>query len=170
MVLNKSKLTPFKNEVSQVNLYKSNLPGLYFLFDENYKLIYIGESLLPFIRVNDHYFRHYKDQKQKKGIGPVFSYFRIMRVKDNDFRVRQHYEKRWIKKYQPSVNFNADAAPYELTYKEIKGYINVYEGFFKNQTPWYRYLNDDVLKKQKSYLKYRNDRRNELKRKRRNYD
>lgn len=170
MVLNKNKLISFKDELNQVNFIKHNLPGLYFLFDEDYKLVYIGESLLPLIRINDHYHRHYKNEKDKKGIGPVFTYARIMRVRDKDFRVRQHYEKKWIKKYNPPINFNGNShAPYELTLKQLKGFMSVYDFFFKKQMPWYKYLNDEVLKKQDWYLKYRSERKKQLERKRRGY-
>lgn len=161
MVLNKSKLIPFSDTTSQVNFIQHSLPGIYFLFNKDYELIYIGESKTPLGRVVDHYFKAYANNKIAKGVGPIFNYFRIITVKDADFRIRQHFEKRWIKKYKPPVNANADSAPYELSYKQIKDFILVYEGFFKKNISWFRYINDEVLKKLPSYKKYRNIKRRE---------
>jgi hypothetical protein len=169
MVLNKSKLIPFKNETAQVNFIKHNLPGLYFLYDQDYKLIYIGESMYPLCRITDHYYKAYANKERAKGVGPVFTYFRILRVEDKDFRIRQHYEKRWIKKYNPPLNNNRESAPYELSCKDIKSFILVYDGFFKNEMPWYRYINDEVLKKQPNYINYRREKRIIRERKRRGY-
>jgi hypothetical protein len=165
MVLNKFKLIPFSNTVSQVNFVKHNLPGLYFLFDQDYKLIYVGESIYPLSRISDHYYKStLKNGKRCKGIGPIFAYMRIMQVRDKDFRIRQHYEKRWIKKFNPPVNHNGDTAPYELSYKEIKSYISVYEGFFKREMPWFTYINDHVLKRQQNYIDYRREKRHKQQR------
>ena len=164
MVINKSKLIPFSNTTSQVNFVRHNLPGLYFLFDKQYKLIYIGESIYPLSRILDHYYKSkLKNGKRSKGIGPIFAFIRIMQVKDDDFKIRQHYEKRWIKKFNPPINFNGDTAPYELSYKEIKGFIAVYEGFFKD-TPWFTYINDHVLKRQQNYIDYRKEQRHKRER------
>jgi|TARA_A100000171_G_C2126939_1_gene144133 hypothetical protein len=157
MVLNKSKLIPFSNTNSQVNFVKHNLPGLYFLFNKDYKLIYIGESIYPLCRILDHCY------KPSRGVGPVFAFMRIMQVTDSDFRIRQHYEKRWIKKFNSPLNYNGDTAPYELSYKEIKGFIAVYEGFFKDM-PWFTYINDYVLKKQQNYIDYRREQRHKKER------
>ena len=165
MVLNKSKLIPFSDTVSQVNFVKHNLPGLYFLFDQDYELVYVGESIYPLSRISDHYYKStLKSGKRCKGIGPIFAYMRIMQVRDKDFRIRQHYEKRWIKKFSPPVNSNGDSCPYELSYLEIKGYISVYEGFFKQEVPWYLYINDHVLKKQQNYIDYRREKRHKRER------
>ena len=152
----------------QVNLLKLNEPGIYFLLNEKLKLVYIGESSNPLIRVLSHYFRSYPNGKDKKGIGPVFSHFRII-LTNEDKRIRQHYEKRWIKKFSPPVNSNGDSCPYELSYLEIKGYISVYEGFFKQEVPWYLYINDHVLKKQQNYIDYRREKRHKREREKR-YD
>jgi hypothetical protein len=86
----------------------------------------------------------------------VFSGFRIMTVLNEDKRIRQHYEKRYIKKFNPELNYNSQSAPYDLTCKEIKGFIQVYEGFFKEQFSWHRYLNEQVLKQRTNYRKYKN--------------
>jgi hypothetical protein len=159
MVLNKNKLRTFSESVTQVNFIKDNYPGLYFLFDSEYKLVYIGESLLPLSRISDHYFKAYAGGKSKKGIGPIFNYFRIMQIKDEDFRIRQHFEKRWIKKYEPPVNANGqNSAPYPLSYNQIRDFISVYETFFKNMS-WFTYINDEVIKKMPCYSQYRNKKR-----------
>jgi hypothetical protein len=118
----------------------------------------------------DHYYKAFlKSGKRPKGIGPIFAYMRIMQVKDKDFRIRQHFEKRWIKKFSPPVNANGDSCPYELSYIEIKGYISVYEGFFKQEMPWFVYINDNVLKRQENYLEYRRKKRHKQQRAKR-YD
>jgi len=161
MVLNKNKLRTFSESVTQVNFIKDNYPGLYFLFDSEYKLVYIGESQLPLARISDHYFKAYAGGKNKKGIGPIFNYFRIMQIKDEDFRIRQHFEKRWIKKYEPPVNANGqNSAPYPLSYTQIKNFISVYDTFFKDMT-WFRYINDEVIKKMSCYSQYRSKKRRE---------
>jgi excinuclease UvrABC nuclease subunit len=52
----------------QVDLLKLNQPGIYFLFNNENKLIYVGESKFPLIRIMDHYFKHYhKARKSKQG-------------------------------------------------------------------------------------------------------
>ena len=141
-----------------VDLINRNRPGIYFLFDKDKKLIYIGESKFPLIRVLDHYHKHYKIERkirsgfQQKGIGPVFKYFRIMNVQSEDSRIRQHYEKRWTRKYDPPLNYNTRALAYDVSWKEINSFIKVFESFFKTQTTWYRYLNDEVLAKRDSYI------------------
>lgn len=142
-----------------VNIIKDNYPGIYFLFDKDKKLIYIGESKFPLIRILDHYHKHYKIEKvgwrsgfQQKGIGPVFHYFRTMHVQSEDSRIRQHYEKRWIRKFDPPLNYNTRALAYDLSWKEINSFIHVYESFFKTQMTWYRYLNDEVCAKRDSYI------------------
>lgn len=161
MVVNKNNITAFGG-VSQVDLVKLNRPGIYFLFNDKVELIYIGESNYPMIRICDHYFKHYKKARkfkmgyQQKGIGPVFSYFRIMPVFNKDKRIRQHYEKRYIKKFNPELNYNAQTAPYDLTCKEIKGFIQVYEGFFKHNVSWHIYINQEVLKQRPNYREYKN--------------
>ena len=48
MDTNKNKIIPFGG-VSQVDLVKLNRPGIYFLFNDENKLIYIGESNYPMI-------------------------------------------------------------------------------------------------------------------------
>ena len=161
MEANKNKIIPFGG-VSQVDLVKLNKPGIYFLFNNESKLIYIGESNYPMIRICDHYFKHYKKARkfkmgyQQKGIGPVFSAFRIIPVLNEDKRIRQHYEKRYIKKFNPELNYNSQTAPYDLTCKEIRGFIQVYEKFFKEQCSWHRYLNEQVLKQRNNYRDYKN--------------
>ena len=148
-----------------VDLINRNRPGIYFLFDENKKLIYIGESKFPLIRILDHYHKHYKIKRklrsgfQQKGVGPVFQYFRIMNIQSDDSRIRQHYEKRWIRKYDPPLNYNTRNQAYDLTWKEINAHIHVYEKFFKTQTTWYRYLNDEVCAKRPSYITLKAKRR-----------
>lgn len=143
----------------RIDIIKDNQPGVYFLFDKDRQLIYIGESKFPLIRVLDHYHKHYKIEKvgrrhgfQQKGIGPVFHYFRVITIQSEDSRIRQHYEKRWIRKYDPPLNYNTRALAYDLTWKEINSFIYVYESFFKTQLSWYRYLNDEVLAKRDSYI------------------
>ena len=152
MRLNRDKLNSIKND-TVIDITVSNRPGLYFLFDQEYKLIYIGESLFPLSRILDHYWKAYLNKKGKKGIGPIFSYFRIINL-DNETRIRQHYEKRYIKHYNPEHNHGANRAPYSLTCKQIKAHIMIYEMFFKNMS-WYRYINDEVLKKMSDGLAHK---------------
>ena len=153
----------------QVNLIKSNEPGIYFLFNEDKELIYIGESKFPLCRVLDHYNRSYHkdivtklgkvvvhtEKGKKKGIGPIFSYMRIMSTNSKDARIRQHYEKRWIRKYNPPLNFNTKNENYDLNWKEINSFILVYENFFKKNKTWYRYLNDEVMNKRPGFMKHK---------------
>lgn len=142
----------------QVNLLKTNEPGIYFLFNDNNEIVYIGESRFPMIRILDHYFKHYKKNRkhktgfQKKGIGPIFSKFRIIPCRSEDKRVRMHYEKRWIRKFDPPINFHSSAVPYDLSIKEIKQHILIFEDFFSGRTSWHRYINDEVMKKRPNYM------------------
>lgn len=152
-------------ESCQVNCIKDNLPGIYFLFDENKELVYIGESKFPLIRVLDHYHKHYKKKRnvktgyQKKGIGPIFNYFRIINIRSEDSRIRQHFEKRWIRRFNPELNYNTKNEAYDLTWREINSFILVFENFFKQHMSWYRYINDEVLRHRKSYLELKKVRR-----------
>lgn len=130
-----------------INFIKANQPGVYFLFDVDKKLSYIGESKFPMSRILDHYSRAYQNNKKAKGIGPVFDYFRIINCKSKDSRIRQHYEKRWIRKFKTRLNYNTKNESYDLNWKELKGFILVFENFFKSTKTWYRYLNDDVMNK-----------------------
>jgi len=145
MRLNRDKLNCI-NQETVININLSNNPGLYFMFNERYKLIYIGESKFPLARILDHYCRSYSSGKVKKGIGPVFTYFRIIILDTDEIRIRQHYEKRFIKRYNPELNSNSNTAPYTLTSKQLKAHVLIHEKFFKNVS-WYRYINDEVLKK-----------------------
>ena len=134
-----------------INFIKANQPGVYFLFDKDKKLSYIGESKFPMSRILDHYSRAYQHNKSAKGIGQVFDYFRIINCKSNDSRIRQHYEKRWIRKFKTRLNYNTKNESYDLNWKELKGFILVFENFFKSTKTWYRYLNDDVMNKRDVY-------------------
>ena len=134
-----------------INFIKANEPGVYFLFDVDKKLSYIGESKFPMSRILDHYSRAYQNNKRAKGIGPVFDYFRIINCKSKDSRIRQHYEKRWIRKFKTRLNYNTKNESYDLNWKELKGFILVFENFFKSTKTWYRYLNDDVMNKRDVY-------------------
>jgi excinuclease UvrABC nuclease subunit len=145
MQVSKDKLNCI-NKKTTIDITTSNNPGLYFLFNEECKLIYIGESKCPLSRILDHYFRSYEGSKTKKGIGPVFTYFRIILLSIDEIRIRQHYEKRFIKKYNPKLNSNSNTAPYTLTSKQLKAHVLLHEKFFNNIS-WYRYINDEVLKK-----------------------
>lgn len=153
MRLNRDKLICINGE-TVIDITTSNNPGLYFLFNEHYKLVYIGESIFPLSRILDHYWRSYKEGKNKKGIGPLFTYFRIITLPNNEIRIRQHYEKRFIKQYNPELNHGSNRAPYTLTCKQIKSHILIYEHFFKDMT-WFKYINDEVLKKMDSGLHHR---------------
>jgi excinuclease UvrABC nuclease subunit len=153
MRLNRDKLNSI-NQDTLINITVSNNPGLYFIFNEHYKLIYVGESKFPLARILDHYCRSYSGGKAKKGIGPVFTYFRIISLNNDEVRIRQHYEKRFIKKYNPRLNANSNTAPYTLTSKQLKAHVLIYEKFFKNIS-WYRYINDEVLKKMDEGMKHR---------------
>lgn len=142
----------------QVDIIAMNRPGIYFLFNDQKELIYIGESKFPLIRILDHYHKHYTVKKigkrsgyQKKGIGPIFAYFRTMHVQSEDSRIRQHYEKRWTRKYNPSLNYNMKAENYDLTWIEINAFSYIYDSFFYQDMSWHRYLNDEVLSKRKSF-------------------
>ena len=143
----------------QVDIVKMNRPGIYFLFNEKKELIYIGESKFPLIRILDHYHKHYKIKKtggrsgyQQKGIGPIFTYFRTMHVQSEDSRIRQHYEKRWIRKYDPPLNYNTRAENYDLSWREINGFAYVYDSFFYQDMSWHKYLNEEVLSKRKAFV------------------
>ena len=109
----------------------------------------------------DHYFKHYpKERKfkkgfQKKGIGPVFSKFRILTLKkETDKRIKQHYEKRWIKRFNPELNFHSSQVPYNVSIKEIKTFIMIYEDFFSDRMTWFRYINDEVMKQRPDYKEH----------------
>tara|TARA_R100001510_G_C7616108_1_gene178221 strand:+ start:389 stop:889 length:501 start_codon:yes stop_codon:yes gene_type:complete len=145
MRLNRDKLNCINKE-TVIDITISNNPGLYFLFNEHYKLIYIGESKFPLARILDHYWRSYAGGKAKKGIGPVFIYFRIISSHTDEIRIRQHYEKRFIKQFNPELNYNSNTAPYVLTTNQLKSHVLIHEKFFKDMS-WYRYINDEVLKK-----------------------
>ena len=159
MRLNRDKLNCINKE-TVIDITISNNPGLYFLFDEYYKLIYIGESKFPLARILDHYWRSYSDGKAKKGVGPVFIYFRIISLGQDEIRIRQHYEKRFIKRYNPELNSNSNTAPYSLTTNQLKAHVLIHEKFFKNVS-WYRYINDEVLKKMDEGLKHKKKLRRE---------
>lgn len=149
----------------RVDCINDNRPGIYFLFNEKKELIYIGESKFPLIRILDHYHKHYKVERKtrsgfkQKGIGPVFKYFRIINIKSHDSRIRQHFEKRWIRKFDPPLNFSTRNQCYDLSWKEINAFIEVYEHFFKEQTSWFRYVNDEVLRKRQSYIDWKKKQR-----------
>ena len=153
MRINRDKLNCVNKETT-IDITTSNNPGLYFLFNEEYNLIYIGESKCPLSRILDHYSRSYEGSKTKKGIGPVFTYFRIVLLSIDEIRIRQHYEKRFIKKYNPKLNSNSNTAPYTLTSKQLKAHVLLHEKFFNNIS-WYRYINDEVLKKMDAGLKHK---------------
>jgi hypothetical protein len=165
--VNKSKIISFS--LAQVDLIKHNQPGLYFLFNENLELIYIGESKYPLIRIQDHFFKHYtkaKKTKRKKGIGPIFKYFRIIQVKNRDTRIRQHYEKRWLRRFRPLVNETNSDMPYTIQYKQLINHMLIFDDFFASQMSWYRYINDEVIRREKSVMENRNKRRREQTKKR----
>ena len=153
MQINKNKLNCI-NKKTTIDITASNNPGLYFFFNEHYKLTYIGESKFPLARILDHYWRSYSESKTKKGVGPVFTYFRIISLNNDEIRIRQHYEKRFIKRYNPELNSNSNTAPYTLTSKQLKAHVLLHEKFFKNIS-WYRYINDEVLKKMDEGIKYK---------------
>jgi len=153
MLINKNKLNCVNKETT-IDIAINNNPGLYFLFNEEYKLIYIGESKFPLSRILDHYSRSYEGSKTKKGIGPIFIYFRIILLNTDEIRIRQHYEKRFIKQYNPEINHGSHRAPYDLTYRQIKAHVLLHEKFFKDIS-WYRYINDEVLKKMDSGLNHK---------------
>ena len=144
-----------------INFIKANQPGVYFLFDADKKLSYIGESKFPMSRILDHYSRAYQNNKSAKGIGPVFDYFRIINCKSDDSRIRQHYEKRWIRKFKTRLNYNTKCETYDLNWKEISGFILIFDHFFKNAKSWYKYLNDEVMNKRDVHKEKRNKRRKE---------
>ena len=144
-----------------INFIKANEPGIYFLFDVDKKLIYIGESKFPMSRILDHYSRAYQHNKSAKGIGQVFDYFRIINCKSEDSRIRQHYEKRWIRKFKTRLNYNTKNESYDLNWKEISGFILIFDNFFKNTRTWYRYLNDEVMSKRDVHKEKRKVRRQE---------
>tara|TARA_R100001460_G_scaffold61553_1_gene101636 strand:- start:896 stop:1396 length:501 start_codon:yes stop_codon:yes gene_type:complete len=153
MRLNRDKLNCINKE-TVIDITASNNPGLYFFFNEQYKLIYIGESKFPLARILDHYWRSYSEGKTKKGVGPIFTYFRIISLNTDEIRIRQHYEKRFIKKYNPELNSNSNTAPYTLTSRQLKAHVLLHEKFFKNMS-WYRYINDEVLKKMDEGLEHK---------------
>lgn len=160
-----SKLLELRN--CRVDCIALNQPGVYFLFDEHKKLMYIGESKFPLVRVLDHYHKHYtktvghflKPMTSKKGIGPIFSYFKIFNIHSEDSRIRQHYEKRWMKKFKPYLNFKTKNVVYDLSWKEINGHMYLYDSHFKGDMTWHRYINDEVLRKRDEFKKYNSTRR-----------
>jgi hypothetical protein len=125
------------------------IPGIYFLYNEG-KIIYIGISKIPIIRILDHY---YTKKNPAKGLGPCFDQFRIITLKKvyKDERILQHYEKRWIRKFNPIKNFNTRNLYYNFSIRDIKYFIDVYDEYFKGHMPWNRYINDEVLKKTEYY-------------------
>ena len=150
----------------QVDMVHMNRPGIYFLFDDTKKLIYIGESKFPLIRIMDHFHKHYKIKKignrqgfQQKGIGPVFAYFRTMHVKSEDSRIRQHYEKRWIRKYKPELNYNTRCESYDLSWKEFTGFKKVYDHFFKDTMNWNQYISHEVIRQRPCFKKIQKQQR-----------
>ena len=131
-----------------INLLTANQPGIYFLFNKEKELIYIGESKFPVSRILDHYFKAYAyTHRCAKGIGPVFDHFRIISCKSEDSRIRQHFEKRWIRKFKSLLNFNTKCETYDLDWKELNGFILIFEHFFKKDMTWNKYLNDEVISK-----------------------
>ena len=101
------------------------------------------------------YILKFKKGFQKKGIGPVFSKFRILTLKkETDKRIKQHYEKRWIKRFNPEVNFHSSQVPYNVSIKEIKTFIMIYEDFFSDRMTWFRYINDEVMKQRPDYKEH----------------
>jgi len=166
MVVNTNKRFHNISLSNQVDFLKLNRPGIYFLFNKNKELIYVGESKFPLTRILDHYFKHYKKNPKdkgvnQKGIGPVFQYFRIMEVR-GDKRIRQHFEKRWMRKFKSPMNldFNhRNAVCYDLSYREINAFIKIYDDFFSNQMTWHRYIQDEVCRHRRSYMIYRRKQR-----------
>ena len=156
-----SKLLTLSN-CQAINFLTANKPGIYFLFDTDKKLIYIGESKFPMSRVLDHYFKAYTYTHQSaKGIGPVFDHFRIISCRSEDSRIRQHYEKRWIRKFKAPLNFNTKCETYDLDWKEISGFILIFEDFFKKDMTWYRYINEEVMANREEQQKKRKIQRKE---------
>ncbi len=72
MRINRDKLNCVNKETT-IDITVNNNPGLYFLFNEEYKLIYIGESKFPLSRILDPYSRSYEGSKTKKRNGNVFT-------------------------------------------------------------------------------------------------
>ena len=128
------------------------VPGLYFLYNLG-ELIYIGISRLPAFRVLQHY---YTTDAPKKGTGPVFDQFRVIALNKTykDERILQHYEKRWIKKFNPKLNTHTKNVFYDLSINDIKYHIDTYEQYFKGHMGWHRYINDLVIKKNEIYKKH----------------
>jgi len=131
------------------------IPGLYFLYNLG-ELIYIGISRLPAFRVLQHY---YTVDVPKKGIGPVFDQFRVITLNKTykDERILQHYEKRWIRKFNPKLNFHTKNVFYDLSINDIKYHIDTYEQYFKGHMGWHRYINDLVIKKNEIYKKHKKE-------------
>lgn len=72
-------------------------------------LIYVGESIYPIRRLASHYFEENvdkKENKEKKGIGPVFTHVRILdKFKSFEYdSIRLHYERILVRKYLPHLN------------------------------------------------------------------
>jgi hypothetical protein len=133
------------------------VPGLYFLYNLG-ELIYIGISRLPAFRVLQHY---YTTDAPKKGIGPIFDQFRVIVLNKTykDERILQHYEKRWIRKFNPKLNTHTKNVFYDLSIKDIKYHIDTYEQYFKGHMGWHRYINDLVIKKNEIYKKHKRERK-----------
>jgi hypothetical protein len=86
---------------------------------------------------------------------PVFSKFRILTLKkETDKRIRQHYEKRWIRRFDPELNFHSSQVPYDVSIKEIRAFILIYEDFFSGRMTWFRYINDEVMKQRPDYKEH----------------
>ena len=74
MRINRDKLNCVNKETT-IDITINNNPGLYFLFNEEYKLIYIGESKFPLSRILDHHSRSYEGSKTKKGVSNNIFFF-----------------------------------------------------------------------------------------------
>ena len=64
-----------------------------------------------------------------------------------------------MKKFKPYLNFKTKNGAYDLSWKEINGYIYLYDSHFKGDMSWYNYINDEVLSKRDEFKKYNSTRR-----------
>lgn len=134
-------------------------------------LIYVGESIYPIRRLASHYFEENvdkKENKEKKGIGPVFTHVRILdKFKSFEYdSIRLHYERILVRKYLPHLNQASQltenqkliilnsagkVSPYDL----IKPYLIHARDIFKAYKAW-EIEDEDYIKKELTSYKIRN--------------
>ena len=78
----------------------------------------------------------------------------VLHLKINSQEAETNIMMDSLYQYNPEINHGSHRAPYTLTYRQIKAHVLLHEKFFKNIS-WYRYINDEVLKKMDAGLKHK---------------